>query len=352
VEEVLVDGTPEPVRHSTSMLEVAPGKRRFEFRFTALSLVAPEKVRFRHQLQGLDRDWSNPDEGRTAAYSFIPPGRYTFRITACNNDGIWNPTGTTLALVVRPFYWQTWWFKTGTGLGLALALAWGVWRVERWRGRLLLERLEQQRALDRERARIAKDIHDDLGASLAQIALLSERVEEALADPAEAERANRRIAAIAQRTIESLDEIVWAVSPKNDTLESLANYLSQFVQEHLTLAKIRCVLEVPTVLPELELRAEVRHNLLLATREAVQNVVAHAGATEVRVALHFGQAAFEITITDNGCGFDPQRVSGEGNGLANMRQRLAEIGGQLEILNPPEGGTTVRFSVPHGQLSQ
>jgi signal transduction histidine kinase/ligand-binding sensor domain-containing protein len=352
VEAVVVDRIPMPVRHSTAELAVGPGKRGFEFRFTALSLVAPEKVRFRHQLEGLDSGWSNPDPARSAAYNFIPPGHYTFRVTACNNDGVWNTTGAALALVVRPFYWQTWWFKAGLGVGLALLLAWAVLQAERWRSRLRVQRLEQQRALDRERARIAKDIHDDLGASLAQIALITERVEEARGNPAEVQRSNRRIADIAHRTIQSLDEIVWAVSPKNDTLESLANYLSQFAQEHLALAKVRCVLEVPTVLPALELRAEVRHNLLLATREAVQNVVAHARATEVRVALRLDPSAFQITVADNGCGFSQQRAGEEGNGLSNMRRRLTEIGGELEIVSSPEGGTTVRFSVPHRQLSQ
>ena len=351
VEEVQVDGERRTVSHSTKQFKVGPGKRRIEFRFTALSLVAPEKVRFRHQLAGLDPDWSDPDDSRVAAYSYIPPGNYTFQVNACNNDGVWNPTGISLQLLVQPFFWQTWWFKFGVGLLVALGLAAGVRQFDQWKSRQRLARLEQQHALERERARIAKDIHDDLGASLAQIALLSERMDASPSNPAEVESASRRVAAIAQRSIQSLDEIVWAVTPKYDTLESLANYLSQFVQEHLALASVRCILEVPTVLPPLGLLAEVRHNLLLAAREAVQNVVAHAAATEVQLSLQLDPAALTIVVADNGHGFRPDQVAGEGNGLENMRRRLAEIGGQLEMASTPGRGTVVRFTVPRDRLS-
>ena len=350
VESVSIDGAPASPQPPASALEVGPGKHRLEFRYTALSLVAPEKVRFRHQLEGLDREWSIPDDQRTAVYSFVPPGRYTFRVTACNNDGVWSQQGAGLAVIVRPFFWQTWWFKMGLGLALVLAVAGSVRRFERWKALLRLRRLEQQHALDRERARIAEDIHDDLGASLTQIAFLSDRVEAANGDGGEIERANQRIRAVAHRTIQSLDEIVWAVSPKHDTLESLANYLSQFAQEHLALAGVPCVLEVPAVLPAVELSAEVRHNLLLATREALQNVVAHAGAAEVRVALRLGPDALEITVADNGCGFDPDQVRKEGNGLPNMRRRLAEIGGELKINRPAAGGSVVQFRLPRSRL--
>jgi signal transduction histidine kinase len=122
--------------------------------------------------------------------------------------------------------------------------------------------------------------------------------------------------------------------------------LSQFAQEHLTLAGVRCVLDVPTVLPHLELSAELRHNLLLAAREALQNVAAHAAATEARVTLRLDETGLNIVIVDNGCGFDLKRVPREGNGLQNIRRRLEDIGGRADITSQPGGGTAVRLTVP------
>lgn len=350
IEEVTVDGDSHVIPHTSAALRIGPGKRRFDFRFTALSLSSPEKVRFRHKLVGLDADWSLPEEQRTVTYSYIPPGDYTFRVIACNNDGVWSPQGHALALTVQPFVWQTWWFQAGLALAVLGTVALTVRRVERWKARLRLERLEQQHAVEHERSRIAKDIHDDLGANLTQIVFLSQRAEATHDDPKETAHWLRLIPATARRTIQSLDEIVWAINPKHDSLESLANYLTQFAQEHLTLAGVRCVLDVPTVLPHQTLNAELRHNLLLAAREALQNVVAHAAATEARVKLRLDDAGLSIEVTDNGRGFELKRISREGNGVPNLRRRLEDIGGRAEISSKPGAGTTVRLIVPPERL--
>jgi signal transduction histidine kinase len=210
----------------------------------------------------------------------------------------------------------------------------------------LRERAESRHALEQERARIAKDLHDDLGANLTQIIFLSERVEGAQPGAPEAARWFDLIPATARRTIQSLDEIVWAINPQNDSLESLANYLSQFAQQHLALAHARCILDVPTVLPAMALSTEVRHNLLLAAREALQNAVTHAGASEVRLSLKLNKDGLNITIADNGSGFDPGSVPEPGNGLENMRQRMRGLGGRLELHSQPGQGTTVGLWLP------
>jgi signal transduction histidine kinase len=214
----------------------------------------------------------------------------------------------------------------------------------------LREQTERQRSLEKERARIAQDLHDDLGANLTQIVFLSQRVEAAQQDAQEVDRWFRLIPATARKTIQSLDEIVWAINPRHDSLESFANYLSQFAQQHMSLARVRCVLDVPMVLPTMALTAEVRHKLLLAAREALQNVATHAAATEAQVTLQLDDNALTITITDNGRGFDTQQVNGEGNGLPNMRRRLEDIGGRTEITSQPGKGTTVRLVLQRAQL--
>ena len=214
----------------------------------------------------------------------------------------------------------------------------------------LREHTERRHALDQERARIANDLHDDLGANLTQIIFLSERVEVARHDGQDVTHWFDRIPATARRTIQSLDEIVWAINPRHDSLESLANYLSQFAQEYLTLAGMRCVLDVPMVLPSVQLSAEVRHNLLLATREALQNSVTHGAATEVRLTLNLDENGVTITIADNGKGFDAGSVSSAGNGLRNIRRRLEAVGGRREITSRLGQGTVVTLFVPQKLL--
>ena len=350
LEAALIDGVPQPVGPTAVALIVPPGRHRLDFRFTAPSLTAPEKVRFRHRLEGLETEWSHPDDRRMVAYSFVPPGDFTFHVIAGNNDGVWSPHGVQLAVVVRPFFWQTWWFGGTVGLALVVGLVAGAMALERRRTRLRLEGLRQAHALERERARIARDIHDDLGASLTQISILSEKVAEAAVAPADPAHWNQRIAMAARRSIQSLDEIVWAVNPKDDTLESLANYLSQFTQEHLALAGVRYTLDIPTVLPAVALSAEVRHNLLLAAREALQNAVAHAAAHTIRVALALDANGLELRIADDGRGFDPARAHGDGKGLPNIGRRLADIGGQFDLITRPGAGTTVTLRVPRDRL--
>jgi signal transduction histidine kinase len=266
-----------------------------------------------------------------------------------------------LVILARPPWWTVQRALMLVGGMLFVILAGLIWikelrrQVEERSAQLsteiqLRERAESHHALEQERARIAKDLHDDLGANLTQIIFLSERVEVARHDGQEVTRWFDLIPATARRTIQSLDEIVWAINPRHDSLESLANYLSQFAQQHLTLAHVRCMLDVPTVLPAVPLSAEVRHNLLLMTREALQNAVTHAEATEVHLALILDEKNLNMTISDNGKGFDPDSVSPYGNGLQNMRQRVQAIGGWLEISSRPGQGTVISFFVPRNML--
>jgi signal transduction histidine kinase len=291
-----------------------------------------------------------------ANYSFVPPGHYSFQVIACNNDGIWNETGVARAFTVLPYFWQTWWFHILGGLSTVLAASGLVWFVTRRRMHRRLERLERQQVVERERARIARDIHDDLGASLTRISMLSQ-AGHGETDPNGAVAANlERIFGTAREMTSALDEIVWAVNPRHDRLDSLANYLSRFALDFLRASEIRCRLEVPLELPKLTVAAEVRHSLFLAFKEALHNVVKHAAAGEVQVELKLAGGSLRLRVSDNGHGFsaglesaagllNPDRRR-RGNGLANMQQRLADIGGTCEIHSAPGQGTEVSFSLP------
>jgi signal transduction histidine kinase len=335
---------------------IQPGQGRLEFSYTGLFFTAPERVRFKYRLDGLEHEWVEAGARRSVPYSYLPPGDYTFHVTACNDDGVWNEAGASLALTVQPHYWQTWSFHILSAVLAAAALSGLVLFAARRRMRQKLERLEHQQAVERERARIARDIHDDLGANLTRITMLSQSFRDETEPAEEREATLDLIYQTARDLTRAMDEIVWAVNPRHDSLDSLASYLGKLAQDFLRPAGIRCRLELPMQLPPLPLTAETRHNLFLAFKEALNNVVKHAHASEVRVVLILNGAGFTLTVEDNGRGFAPEklaaapspspdRVAG-GNGLSNMRHRLEKLGGKFEIISAPGSGTQVRFSLP------
>jgi signal transduction histidine kinase len=327
-------------------LTIAPNARRVEFHYTALSLTAPEKVRFRFQLEGLDPAWVEAEGRRVAEYSYLPPGDYRFRAIACNEDGVWDQTGATLAVKCLPAFWQTLGFQL-TCLGAMLGgVIWGVraWGVRRLRQRLLT--LQQQHSLEKERSRIARDIHDELGALLTEISLLSEHGRKHCGQPATVEADLGKISGTARAAVQTADGIVWAVNPRNDSLSHLANYLVHFAEDFFRLTDIRCRLDVPPLLPSIPVSAHDRHHLLLAAKEACNNVVRHSGATEVWVRLKITGQEFSITVEDNGQGFDPETVPADHDGLLNLRHRLADLGGRVEVQSSPGKGTSVQIIAP------
>ncbi|MFT3829042.1 MAG: two-component regulator propeller domain-containing protein [Opitutaceae bacterium] len=332
-------------------LALPPSHQRLAFEFTALSLTAPAKVRFRYRLDGVDDGWIEAGTKRFATYSHLPAGRYLFRVAACNNDGIWSDGNTTLAFIVRPYFWQMWWFLTLAGVLLvALLTALARTFVNR-RMRRRIEDLQRRHAIERERSRIAQDIHDDVGTSLTRIMMLAQSVPPgapaAVPGTPPASTTMQRIYEAAHDVTTSLDEIVWAVNPRHDSLDSLVSYmLGEFASSLLAEAGLRCRLDLPVTIPHWPLGAEVRHNLFLAFKEALHNAIKHAHATELRIALRIDAESFALSIADNGCGFAPPRTpdpTAANNGLANMRSRMARIGGRCDIVSDPGRGTRVLF---------
>lgn len=322
---------------------IPPGRRRVELHYAGLSFAAPNRMRFRHRLEGLEAQWNEVGNTRVAPYSYLPPGDYTFHVTACNNDGVWNENGARLSFRLLPHFWQTWWFRAGSLGGASLMLAAVTLTFLRRRHRRKLDLIERQRAVERERMRIAQDIHDDLGANLTRISLLSQSALGQMGGETAAASDIHRIYHTAHDLTRALDEIVWAVNPRHDTLNSLVNYLTNYIEETLEPAGFRLSLEMPVSLPTWPLKAEVRHNLFLAAKEAFNNVLKHAHASELRLSLKLADDSFTLELADNGRGF---AVCTEGNGLGNMRHRMRDIGGECQITSVPTQGTLVCLTVP------
>jgi signal transduction histidine kinase len=330
---------------------IPPGKGGLEIHYTSLNLAAADRARFRFWMENHEGDWTPPNDKRVAYYGKLPPGRYRFHVTACNEDGAWSEPGASLAVTVLPPFWQTWWFLTATGLGLLGFVVGSVHYVSTQKLQRQLASLRQQEALEKERARIARDIHDQLGANLTQVSLLGELVESDKDQPEEVAAHARQISQTALDTTRALDEIVWTVNPSNDTLDGLITYICKYAQEYLAVAGLRYRLDAPAQLPPTPITPEVRHNVFLAAKEAITNVVRHAKASAASLRLRLEPDSFTLEIQDNGRGlanFDPKAAQSR-NGLRNMGRRMEEVGGSFSIAPAPEGGAVVSLKAPLGR---
>jgi signal transduction histidine kinase len=339
-------GGPVPVRggidlhNLQSELRLPPEHHRLSFDFTALGFAGPENIRFRYRLSGFDDAWVEAGGARSAGYSRLPAGDYRFHVQACNSDGVWNEEGAALAFTVMPFVWQTWWFQL-LALGLFTSCTVIVARrISLRRIRTKLQSLEQQTALHKERVRIARDLHDDLGSCLTKIVVLNDLTLDYCAASEQASRSASQVSATAREVIKSLDETVWALNPRNDTLADLVDYIGQFAVDLLEAAGIRCRLDLPANVSPRALSAELRHNLFMVAKEALHNVVRHSGASEVRLRVAIAREHLELTIADNGKGLAERPESPGADGLRNMKQRMEEIGGRFRIESAPASGTS------------
>ncbi len=358
LEQVLVDGAPAPKSGTGggATLRIPPGRHRLEIAYTAICFDAPDRARFRYRLAPLDADWFDAGTRRVASYPFLPSGDYHFVVSASASDGVWGPGTPMLEVSVARHFWQAWWFSALAGLAALGAVA-GVARVaEKNKMQRRLKQLEQERVLERERTRIAQDLHDEMGAKLCRISFLSEHARRGEDLPAELRNQITSISDASREVLHSLDEIVWAVNPRNDSLEPMASYIGQYAQDYFQETGIACELDIPAKFPSYTLSSQFRHHLFHAVHEALTNTLKHSKATQAKVSIKCEDAAFEIAAWDNGAGFDPATMAragngggggGEsGNGLRNMRERLAEIGGTCQVESTPGRGATIRFIIP------
>ncbi len=341
VEDVVADRKVMIPSDTREPLVFPAGTADFEFNYAALSFRSPEKNRFKFKLEGLDSQWTDAGNRRTAYYNNIRPGNYLFRVMGCNSDGVWNETHGKLAFVLLPHFWQTKWFTALIGI-LAVGTVAGSVRYVTWRkvrGRLMA--LEQQHAIERERTRIARDMHDDLGARLTEIVLLS--------NLAQTTRENQKhvanISVSANEVVRNLDAMVWAVDPGKDSLENLVFYLQEYAEVFLSVSPMRCRLDIPDHLPNLPVASEVRHNIFMVVKEVLNNAVKYSAASEISFGVSVSGNVLSISIEDNGKGFDVESVSSSSNGLANMKKRMAAVGGAISVSSRIGQGTRIEISV-------
>ena len=325
----------------TDGVRIPPGAFRLALEMRVANEETLRDTPFRWRFGGMDGGWLISRE-RTLEIPCPAAGDYTFEAQAAHSDGTWDATMMSLPLVVLAPFTQSRGFMLLVALCTLLVGGLVAWFVSHRR----IVALEALSALAAERTRIARDMHDEVGARLSQLSFLLKSLERNPALPESTKGEVLQLSETASQALGSLDEVVWTVNPKNDSLESLARFLGQHATRYLGPVGITLRLIAPPAWPELVVSAQIRHDLVMAVKEALQNVVKHSAASEVILTLALEDGRFMVDITDDGCGLHEEMADCGRSGLANMKARLESLGGSFHIRRRPEGGTGVVLRVP------
>jgi ligand-binding sensor domain-containing protein/signal transduction histidine kinase len=343
IDSLLIAGRPQPLAQlgqpAVPDVVVPTDRRELQIEFFGIALGAGEALRYRTFLEGLDHDWSAPRDERTVHYSALAPGAYRFLVKAVRADGTESERPAIVQFTVLPARWQRAWFQILV-LSAVLVATTMAYRL----------RVAHLLALERVRTRIASDLHDDIGATLVQIAVLSEVVQQQAQEQAHAQvpvpTPQAPLARIAQRSreaIASMSDIVWAINPQKDSLQATVYRMREFATEVLPGRGIALQFEAPP--EDLPMSADLRRHLYLIFKEAVNNIVRHSGAARACIALRVDRRQLVLRISDNGRGFDPDGPDA-GHGLQNMTARAGTLKGLLRMSSRP-GETIIEATIPY-----
>ena len=290
-------------------------------------------LRYQYELEGADRDWSAPTDQRTVIYASLAPGSYRFRVRALAGDGASSPQPALVEFTILPPVWRTWWFLLACGTAAALVAY-----------ALHLYRLTQVLAVANVRTRIATDLHDDIGASLSQIAVLSEVAQRGVGNEIRNGTPLAEIAGISRELVDSMSDIVWAINPDHDRLSNLVYRMRRFATDLLGGQGIALRFRSSVADHDLRIGANVRRQIYLIFKEGIHNIARHSGARSVEIDLDRDGDCLVLLIVDDGRGFDVAAES-DGHGLRSMRQRAATLGATVDWQSTPGRGTTLRMRV-------
>lgn len=314
-------------------------KNQFEIKFVSLGFRSGDVLRYQFMLDGADRDWGAPTNQRIVNYANLKPGSYRFRVRAVNADGLVSTEPAFIAFTIVPPVWQRWWFSAL----IAIAVVVGTHLIYRYHTRRLIE-------LERVRTRIATDLHDDIGASLSKIAILSDVAGQQIATMKDSPVAGPlvQIADTSRDCVDSMSDIVWAVNPQRDHLSDLTHRMRRFAEDLLDAKDIDFRVRSSVEDKDVHLGADLRREVYLIFKECINNLVKHSASTEAALTFSIVGPWLVISITDNGKGFEPAASSDGmgGHGLASMQRRAAIIGGSLTIESNRGSGTNITLKVP------
>ncbi|MDF9827609.1 signal transduction histidine kinase/ligand-binding sensor domain-containing protein [Ereboglobus sp. PH5-10] len=345
IDGILVDGAPAPVP-AKGPVHIGPGVGQLELHFAALDFSNPGRVRVRRILEGFDIDWNDATGELHCAYPNLRPGRYVFRVEAINGDGGASRAETSLVIIVAAAWWQTVWFRAILAFACVALVSWIALKVSNRLLKQRLRRLEHEHALERERTRIARDLHDELGGRVTKIGYIADSLlrED---EPTPVKELAQNLVTQSHYLVEDLHGVVWTVNPQNDSWQQLAAYIVRYAQRHLAGTPILCTADGAHTIPDLPITPEARHNILSIAKEVLNNILKHSQAARATITMSVENERFRLVIADDGRGFDPNAPeNNEGNGLYNMRTRMAEIGGRVDITSNPGNGSTITIDSP------
>jgi signal transduction histidine kinase len=308
--------------------------------YVALSFKGGQTLRYQYRLEGTDADWSAPTEQRSVNYAQLAPGSYRFLVRAISQDGVASAEPAIIVFRILPPFWQRWWFLAVASLLVLLA----VYSIYRYRVRRLIE-------LERVRTRIATDLHDDIGSNLSRIAMLSEVMRQQKGDNASINERLSLIAGISRETVDSMSDIVWAVNPAKDRLSDLSQRMRRVAGDLFAARNIELRFSAPDAETDVRLGADVRREVFLIFKEAVNNMLRHSQCTEANIEFRINRGVLLLRLSDNGKGFSPNGA-GDGNGLSSMRLRAERLGGHLELISSGGVGTTIVLKLPLGRRAR
>jgi ligand-binding sensor domain-containing protein/signal transduction histidine kinase len=318
-----------------SEVDLGANQNQLNIDFVGLSFGSGEILRYQYELEGADRNWSPPGEQRSVNYANLASGRYRFLVRAVNAEGLTSVAPATLVFTVAPPVWRRGWFLALIAISVGLA----VYSLHRQRVARLVE-------LERVRTRIATDLHDDIGANLSLIAMLSEVARGFLKrdDPRLREWFST-IATTSRDTVDAMSDIVWAVNPRRDHLSDLTQRMRRFADDILGARDIALNFHAPELERDLKVGADLRREVFLIFKETINNTVRHSQGTIANIELEVARGWLVLRVTDNGRGFDLKNTR-EGNGLASIRLRAGRLGGTVDVSSPNGPGTSVTLRVP------
>lgn len=292
----------------------------FSLEFSSFDFNAPEENRYKYKMEGLDRKWIDAGSRHYASYTNLDPGKYTLKIKGSNSDGIWSNQQLLLNILIAPPFWKTWWFQL-LAILILLGLLYLFYRI----------RLERALEIERLRVQIASDLHDDIGSALTKIAIHSEIIQNTNDKP-HIYKIARTIGEVSREVIVAMSDTIWSIDARNDTIGDLLDRMKDLGVDLLTPKDIQFHFLQRGLNPDHKMAINIRQNLFLIYKEAINNIARHADARDVWVNLLNKDGRFEMKIADNGQGFDIQKAE-SGNGLKNMKMRAERIDARIEFLN-------------------
>lgn len=330
------------IHNSQMSLSLPYNESDMSFRMAAPSFIDEKQIRFSYRLEGsTNKQWSEPSANAEIKFINLGPGKYTLYAKAIFLNGIYPETNTSYSFEILAPWWQTWWFRGAMAvflIGISAMIVRIYFRRKLQNQQILFEK---QQAIEQERSRIASDMHDDLGAGLSTIRFLSEKVKRNSFSDVTREDADK-IVVNSNELVEKMNEIIWAMNEKNDSLEDLMFYSRSYAMEYCEENNLECIVFLPDPIPDIFISGEIRRNVFLTIKESLHNIVKHASASKVEIRFEIDDHLI-VSITDNGKGIMEDK-KGEGNGLLNMQKRVALLNGSLSMKT--EHGVIIEFYIP------